>query len=236
MIRHAIGCLTLAGIGWCVTASAARAQSYDPRPPREVRSGSPFGPESGATPDPETAQQIQNIMRDHPAQAEQAARAFVVTIDRNRMNDGGQPLFIVDGVAQPTPVPVLEQLKAGNADAYWREVATLVMQFEMFRRVVPRDSARARAMAAMFGTEFEARIIQRGWRGASEAQHTTMRSQLETLMTHHFEMEDELRALELRDIERRLADARAESERRRTRRAEMVRWSVDDIIHAAERP
>ena len=63
-----------------------------------------------------------------------------------------------------------------------------------------------------------------------------MRGQLEALMTRHFEAEDQLRALEVRDIERRLAEARSETERRRSRRAELVRWAVDDIIHGANRP
>lgn len=196
--------------------SSARAQ--DPREP------------------PSADARIQLIVRERPPEMEAAARALVYAIAPNRVSDGGQPLIVIDGVAQPTPVPVLDQLKAANPDAYWHEVATLATQFEMFQRVVPRDSARARTMSAMFATEFEARILQRGWRGANEADRRAMRAQLEALMTRHFDAEDQLRALEVRDIERRLADVRAETERRRQRRAEMVRWSVDDIIHGAERP
>jgi hypothetical protein len=147
----------------------------------------------------------------------------------------------VDGVVQdngsgPPTFPALDRLKATNLDAYWQEVATLDVQFDMFQHVYARDTVRAQTMAAMFGAEFQARDIQRAWRSADEAQRRTMRSQLETLMARHFEMEDRLRTLEMQDIERRLVDARAESERRRANKDQMVRWSVEDIIHGAERP
>lgn len=168
-------------------------------------------------------QQIQNIVRDRPPQAENAARAFLYHIAPSRE-------------CSALDCPVLDSLRARNADAYWREVAQLTIQFDMFQRVVSRDSARARVMAAMFASEFEARAIQRSWRTANEAERRALRTRLEFLMLSHVEAEDELRALEIRDIERRLADVRAESERRRQRRAELVRWSVDDIIHGAERP
>jgi len=42
--------------------------------------------------------------------------------------------------------------------------------------------------------------------------------------------------LEVADIERRLADVRAETTRRRDRRAEFIKFAVDDIIRDAIRP
>jgi hypothetical protein len=177
---------------------------------------------------PPTAMRIQSIARERRPEMEAAARGFLVTIGPGRM--------IAPRGADLPRWPVLDELKASNLDAYWMEVAQLAVQFQMFQNVVRRDTTRARAMAIMFGTEFEARIIQRAWKSAGEADRQRMRSQLETLMARHFDVEDQLRTLEMRDIEHRLADARAESERRRQRRAELVRWSVDDIIHGAERP
>jgi hypothetical protein len=177
--------------------------------------------------DQQARMQIQNIVRDRPPQAEAAARAFVYHIAPGRFGPAGEG---------PVPVPPLDQLKTTNPNAYWMEIAQLTVQFEMFQQVVQRDSARARQMAVLFGTEFEARALQRAWRSASEAERRSMRGQLEGLMTRHFEAEDQLRALEMQDIERRLAEARAETERRRARRAELVRWAVDDIIHGATRP
>lgn len=177
--------------------------------------------------DQQARMQIQNIVRDRPPQAEAAARAFVYHIAPGRFGPAGEG---------PVPVPLLDQLKSTNLTAYWMEIAQLTVQFEMFQQVVQRDSARARQMAVLFGTEFEARALQRAWRGASEAERRSLRGQLEGLMTRHFEAEDQLRALEMQDIERRLAEARAETERRRARRAELVRWAVDDIIHGAARP
>jgi hypothetical protein len=205
--------------------------------------------QTNGPPDAETAQQIANLVRDRPPQAEMAARAAIYNFAPGYFGARGDeaapprepPLIIIDGVRQPgstgaIPVPVLDRLKNADADAYWREVAMLTMQFEMFRRVVSRDTMRAGAMRAMFGNEFEARIIQRAWRGATEAQRGTLRGQLETLMSQHFDTENQLRALELRDIQRRLTDAQAEFQRRQQRKAELVRWSVEDIIHGAERP
>jgi hypothetical protein len=177
--------------------------------------------------DAERRRQIDNIVRDRPPPAEAAARAFVHAIVPERFGPRGEG---------PATVPLLDELKASNADAYWREVAQLTVQFDMFQQVVARDSTRARQLAVLFGTEFEARALQRAWRRAGEAERRAMRGQLEALMTRHFEAEEQLRALEMRDIERRLADVRAESERRRQRRAELVRWAVDDIIHQAQRP
>lgn len=171
-------------------------------------------------------QQIRSIMRERPPHAESAARAFVFNIAPNRVATGEGPIG----------VPVLDQLKTANPDAYWAEVGQLVVQFEMFAQVMQRDSARSRQMATLFATEFEARTIRRSWRGASEAERRTLRSQLEALMSRHFEAEDQLRALEVRDIERRLGEVRAETARRRARRDELVRWAVDDIIHQAQRP
>jgi hypothetical protein len=172
-------------------------------------------------------QQIQNIARERRPEMEAAARAFIYNVAPNRFGPAGEG---------PVPVPVLDELKRENLDAYWMEVAQLAVQFQMFQNVVQRDTARARQMSVVFGTEFEARILQRAWRTATEAQRRTLRTQLEALMTRHFEAEDQLRGLEMRDIERRLADARAETDRRRARRAELVRWAVDDIIHQAGRP
>jgi hypothetical protein len=218
------------------TAPAAFAQgSYRPTQGRAVVTRPPYDPQD--VPDRAVMEQIQNIVRDRPPQAEAAARAFLFHI----AGPTPGPLIVVDGAVAtdrsgPPRWPVLDQLKTANTDAYWREVAQLTMQFEMFQNVVTRDTVRARSMAILFGTEYEARILQRAWRGADEAARRTMRGQLEALMTRHFDAEEQLRALEMQDIERRLADARAESERRRQRRAEMVRWLVDDIILTAQRP
>ncbi len=52
----------------------------------------------------------------------------------------------------------------------------------------------------------------------------------------HFDIESQLRLLEIKDVERRLADVRAETQRRIDKRAEMIRWAVDDIIRDATRP
>jgi hypothetical protein len=169
-------------------------------------------------PNPQAMQmQVQKIAQERPREAEAAARAFLQLVAADRI--GG-----------------LDSLKAGAPDMYWMEVGQLTVQFDLVQNLVRRDSARADLVAHMFGIEANARAVQRAYRRASEAQRATMHSQLETLIGHHFDLEDQLRALEVADIERRLSAVRAETQRRREQRAELVKWAVDDIIRDATRP
>jgi len=106
----------------------------------------------------------------------------------------------------------------------------------MVQNLNRRDSVRAQLVARMFGLEAYARELQRAYRTATEPQRGTFRTQLETLIGSHFDIENQLRALEIKDIERRLAEVRADTQRRIEKRAEFVKWSVDDIIRDATRP
>jgi hypothetical protein len=169
-------------------------------------------------PNPQVMQaQVQRIAQERPREAEAAARAFVLIVARERQG-------------------MLDSLKAASLDQYWMEVAQLTVQFEMVQNLSRRDSVRAQLVAQMFGTEVQARSLQRGYRTATEARRQAIRTQIEALISRHFEVEDQLRALEIADIERRLAAVRAETQRRRERRAEFVRWAVDDIVRDATRP
>ncbi len=112
----------------------------------------------------------------------------------------------------PDLIPSLDSLKASALDQYWMEVAQL------------------------FGLEANARAQQRAYRTASESNRPAIRNKIEGLITQHFDLEDQLRALEIADIERRLADVRAESQRRRDKRSEFIKFAVDDIVRDAIRP
>jgi hypothetical protein len=116
------------------------------------------------------------------------------------------------------------------------EVAQLTAQFDMVQNLARRDSARADLVTRMFGLEVGARRLQRAYRGAGEAQRAALRKQLEGLINQHFEVENQLRELEIADIVQRLMQVRAETQRRRDKRAEFVKWAVDDIIRDALRP
>lgn len=169
-------------------------------------------------PSPQMMQaQVQRIAQERPPEAEAPAREFLRQIAPDRLGS-------------------LDSLRANALDLYWQEVGQLTVQRAMVESLSRRDSVRARTVAQMFGIEAQARGIQRAYRGAADPQRQTLRGQLEALITRHFEIEDQLRALEIADIERRLAEVRAETERRRQRRAELVRWAVDDIIRDALRP
>jgi hypothetical protein len=170
-------------------------------------------------PDPQAMQmQVRHIAQERPREAEAAARAFLQLVAADRL-------------------PGLDSLKARSLDQYWMEVAQLTVQFDMVQNLVRRDSARAGLVAQMFGTEAQARALQRAYRDAPEAQRlSSLRARIETVITRHFEIEDQLRGLEIADIERRLADVRAETERRRQKRGELIKWAVDDIVRDATRP
>jgi Arc/MetJ-type ribon-helix-helix transcriptional regulator len=147
---------------------------------------------------------------------------------RNQSNGtNNQPIMVVDGVPVSSPP---------SQDQYWMEVAQLTVQFDMVQKLSQRDTARAQLVGQMFGLEANARAQQRAYRTASEANRSAIRKQIEALITKHFDLEDQLRALEIADIERRLADVRAESQRRRDKRSEFIKFAVDDIIRDAIRP
>lgn len=193
-----------------MTAAGAAAQDQTPQ----------------AMPNPQAMQmQVQRIAQERPREAEAAARAFLKVISAQR----GQ------GPAESN-LALLEQLKARDPDAYWREVAQLTVQFDVVQNLARRDSMRAGLVTQMFGLESMARTLQRAYRGANETQRDAIRSQLEKVIAAHFDFENQLRLFEIKDIERRLADVRAETARRVEKRAEFVKWTVDDIIRDATRP
>src|SRR2546421_2335064 len=190
-------------------------------------------------PNPQAMQmQVQQIMQQRPREAEAAARAFLMLVAPERVNGldslreqansaNNQPLVVVDGVPVSGPPP---------QDQYWMEVAQLTVQFDMVQKLNRRDSVRAQVVGKMFGLEANARAQQRAYRIASESRRPAIRNKIEALISQHFDLEDQLRAREIADIERRLAEVRAESQRRREKRAEFMKFAVDDIIRDAVRP
>ena len=177
-------------------------------------------------PSPQAMQmQVQKIAQERPREAEVAARAFLHVISAQR---GQGPV--------ESNLALLEQLKASDPEAYWREVAQLTVQFDVIQNLARRDSVRAGLVTQMFGLEAMARTFQRAYRGATETQRDAIRSQLEKVIAVHFDFENQLRLFEIKDIERRLADVRSETARRVEKRAEFVKWAVDDIIRDATRP
>jgi|ERR1041385_8798822 molecular chaperone GrpE (heat shock protein) len=169
-------------------------------------------------PNPQEMQmQVQHIMQERPREAEAAARAWLQNV-------------------APNLIPSLDSLKTASGDQYWAEVGQLTVQFDVFQRIWRRDSVRAQLVGKMFGLEASARAQQRAYRNAAESARPAIRAKIEALITQHFDLEDQLRALEIADIERRLADVRAESQRRKDRRAEFIRFAVDDIVRDAVRP
>lgn len=174
--------------------------------------------DQGPMPNPQAMQmQVQRIAQERPREAEAASRAWLQNV-------------------APELIPSLDSLKTASIDQYWMEVGRLTVQFDVFQNVMRRDTVRAQLVGKMFGLEAKARAQQRAYRTASESARPAIRTKIEALITQHFDLEDQLRALEVADIERRLADVRAETQRRHDRRAEFIRWAVDDIVRDAMRP
>ncbi len=179
-----------------------------------------------AMPNPQEMQmQVLRIAQQRPREAEAAARAFLHVIAMQR---GQGP--------EESNLALLEQLKAGDLDAYWGEVAQLTVQFDVVQNLARRDTVRAGLVTQMFGLESMARTLQRAYRGANETQRETLRAQLEKVIGAHFDFENQLRLLEIKDIERRLVEVRAETQRRLDKRAEFIKFAVDDIVRDAIRP
>ena len=190
-------------------------------------------------PNPQAMQmQVQQIMQQRPHEAEAAARAFLMLVAPERLkgldslreqaNAGhNQPIVVVDGVPVSSPP---------SQDQYWMEVAQLTVQFDMVQKLNGRDSVRAQLVGRMFALEANARAEQRAYRTASESNRSAIHRRIVVIIDQHFDLEDMLRDLEIADIERRLADVRAESQRRRDHRAEFIKFAVDDIVRDAIRP
>jgi len=177
-------------------------------------------------PNPQAMQmQVQKIAQERPREAEAAARAFLHLIS---MQPGQGPV--------ESSIALLDQLKANDQDAYWGEVAQLTVQFDVVQSLVRRDSVRAGLVTQMFGLEAMARTLQRAYRGSNETQREGIRNQVEKVIAAHFDYENQLRLLEIKDIERRLGQVRAETQRRVDKRVEFIRFAVDDIIRDATRP
>lgn len=160
-----------------------------------------------------TQQMLQQIMRDRPPQAEFAARDLWRTF---RLSPGA-----------------LDSLRGRSEGEYWSEVAQLTIQHEMLSHAP--DSLRQRLMAELFAEEAQARMLQRMYRVDSTVE-SAVRDRLAALLDRHFGAEDSLRALEIADVERRLAQVRADNEQRRRNRAALVRQMVEQVLRSARQP
>ena len=189
---------------------------------------------------------IEQIARDRPPHAEMAARDLMRQLS----------------LAQAS----LDSLRMKSLGEYWGEVAQLTVQREMLlhqadslrRKLMGQmfaTEAQARALQRQYrdmtataatpgpiivinGVPVSGVIDGVPVKGDTiPSQQTRMiRQRLQELLGRHFAAEDSLRSLEIADIEHRLEQVRAETERRRRERAELVRREVDEILRQAVRP
>ena len=178
---------------------------------------------AGQTPDSAQAAQmrsvIEQIARDRPPQAEAAASDLYARLQLQRA--------------------VLDSLRTRSLAEYWGEVAQLAVQRQML--LSQQDSSKARLMSQLFAAEAQARTLQRDYRDAYRTVPDSnvtrnIRQRLEELITRHMAAEDSLRQLEIADVERRLVQIRADGDRRKRLRAELVRQQVDQILRDATHP
>jgi hypothetical protein len=158
---------------------------------------------------------LEQIVRERPPQAEAAARAMLRQLQLNQQ--------MLDSLGR-------------SRDQYWQEVAQLTVQQQMLSQMVS-DSMRQKLMAQMFGAEARARSLQRAYRETADSgQERAIRERLQAVLERHLAAEDSLRSLEVAEVERRLAQVRAETVRRRRDRAELVRQMVQEVLRDAKRP
>ena len=181
---------------------------------------------------------LEQIARQRPVQAESAARVMARLLQLQSQT--------------------LDSLRARSNNQYWQEVAQLTVQQQMLQGM--GDSTRRQLMAQMFGAEARARALQREYRQlidthtatssdavivvggvpvsepADSARVRVIRERLQAVLERHLAAEDSMRALEVADVERRLAQVRAETERRRRERATLVRQMVEEVLRDARRP
>ena len=158
---------------------------------------------------------VEQIARERPPQAENAARELLRRLQIERS--------------------MLDSLHQSSIAEYWGEVAQLTVQQQMLSQM--GDSMRQQLMAQMFGAEARARGLQRAYRTTADSgQERAIRERLQMVLERHFAAEDSLRALEIADVERRLAQVRAETLRRRRDRVQLVRQMVEEVLRGAQRP
>ncbi len=158
---------------------------------------------------------LEQITRQRPVQAESAAREMLGRLQLTQQ--------------------MLDSLRARSADQYWQEVAQLTMQREMLAHQA--DSLRQTLMTQMFGAEARARGLQRAYRETSDSgQERAIRQRLQVVLERHLAAEDSLRQLEIADVERRLAQVRAEAARRRRDRATLIQEMVEQVLRDAKPP
>ena len=192
-------------------------------------------------PNPQEMQmRVQQIMQQRPREAEAAARAFLMLVAPERVSGLDSLREQANNRVSNQPIVIMPLQEPGSSpaiqDLYWMEVAQLTVQFDMVQKLTRRDSVRAQVVGKMFGLEANARAQQRVYRTASEPSRPAIRARIEALISQHFDLEDQLRSLEVADIEKRLAAVKAETQRRHDRRSEFIKWAVDDIVRDAMRP
>jgi hypothetical protein len=158
---------------------------------------------------------VEQIARERPPQAENLARELLRRVQMDRT--------------------VLDSLRQRSIAEYWGEVAQLTVQQQMLSQV--SDSMRQQLMTQMFGAEARARGLQRAYRETSDSgQERAIRQRLQVVLERHLAAEDSLRTLEIADVERRLAQVRAEAARRRRDRATLIQEMVEQVLRDAKPP
>lgn len=136
----------------------------------------------------------------------------------------------------PFSVASLDTLKSVAPDAYWSEVATLVVESEQVRDMAKQDTVRARTMEQMFSLEFSARAIQRKHRTATDAERAELRPRLERLVAQQFDIESRLMELEVAHATVRLALVRGQLAKRSVARSGEIRTSVEEMLREVPNP
>lgn len=222
----------------------------------------PLAPERGQGQEPDSAQaaqmaaqqaqlrtMIEQITRQRPPQAEAAARELLRRAQvRQQMLDSLLAHSRDQYWQEVAQLTVQQQMLSQMRDSMRQQLMTQMFGAEARARALQRDyrqmvdsvTGTRRPQYYVDGVPVNQPPLVAGGvpvnATADSARVRAIREQLQVVLERHFAAEDSLRALEIADVERRLAQVRAETARRRRDRAELVRQMVEQVLRDAKRP
>jgi hypothetical protein len=194
---------------------------------------------------------IEQIARQRPVQAESAARKMLLVLQaagvQQRLLDALKARSQDQYWQEVAQLTVQQQILRQMQDSMRQQLMTQMFGAEALARALQRDyrrmidslSGKGQPVIVVDGVPIQGQppvVVAPINQSADSGRVRGIREQLRVVLERHLAAEDSLRALEIADVERRLAQVRAETVRRRRDRAELVRQMVEEVLRDAKRP
>ncbi|HYT84113.1 MAG TPA: hypothetical protein VEK86_11700 [Gemmatimonadales bacterium] len=201
---------------------------------------------------------MEQIARQRPVQAESVARKMLLVLQaagvQQRLLDALKARSQDQYWQEVAQLTVQQQILRQMQDSMRQQLMTQMFGAEALARALQRDyrrmidslAGKGQPLIVVDGVPISGGVPIQGQppvvvvapitQPADSARVRAIREQLRVVLERHFAAEDSLRALEIADVERRLAQVRAETLRRRRDRAELVRQMVEEVLRDAKGP